>query len=199
MKKKNLTHMKRIVWHVCTLSLTLTLFACSSSYINVAFNKKAYAQGNKAYVVVGATNNHPPVNDRRTVYSYMTFRNTQNEQIILKVDGVQSFMIPPGDYTLTYFKLGDYVDGSSLATWVDIKDRIEGHFSVSAGDAIYLGDVNTLVTKSVKNAVVGKSYPDSEVEFTTSITNNFDNLDKKFEAECGKTITPKIMTWNKLR
>ncbi len=195
---RNLLYRKKRTKMFVTFCLLLTLSACSS-YINVAFKEKTYAQGHKAYVVVGAKNDHPPVNDRRTVYSYMTFKNQQNEQVILKVDGVQSFMIPPGDYTLTCFTLGDFIEGSSLATWVDIKDRIEGHFSVSAGDAVYLGEVNTLVTKNVRHAIIGKEYPDSEVEFTTAITNNFTDLDKKFEAQCGKTITPQIMTWNKVR
>ena len=194
--------MKRPVFAVCLSSILMiivTLSSCSS-YINVAFNKKAYEQGNKAYVVVGAKNNHTPINDKRTVYSYMHFKNQKNEVIILKVDGVQSFIIPPGDYALTKFILGDFIEGSSLATWVDINDRIEGNFTVSAGDAVYLGEVNTLVTKYVRGASIGKSYPDSETEFTTSITNNFDNLDRgKFETECGKVLTPMIMTWNKVR
>ncbi|MDR2860957.1 MAG: hypothetical protein LBV07_00155 [Syntrophobacterales bacterium] len=200
MKVFDLRKKRTAIGNVTALVFVLMfVFACSS-YINVAYNKKIFEQGNKAYVVVGAKNNHPPVNDRRTVYSYMYFKNKQNEEIILKVSGVQSFMIPPGEYTLTSFKLGDYIDGSSLATWVDIKDRIEGNFFVSAGEAIYLGEVNTLVTKNVKRAIIGKNYPDSEVEFTTSIANNFENIERrKFETECGKSLIPRIMTWNKLR
>jgi len=171
---------------------------------NFAFNKSVFDKGNMAYVVIGASNNNPPNGDRIT-YNTFRFKNNKTKKVIvLKVDGVQSFLIPPGDYTFIELHLSNYV--KNAIGWLSVrydKSQIEGSFSVSAGEAVYLGHISTNIIRVASRGVgtgINQYSQHNKDEFSTNITDNFDNIEKaKFESECGKALTPKIMTWNKLR
>ncbi len=178
-----------------------TVMIAQSNKFN--FDKSVFDKGNMAYVVIGASNNNPPNGDRIT-YNTFRFKNVKTKkEILLKVDGVQSFMIPPGDYIFSELHLNNYV--KNAMAWLSVrydKSRIEGRFSVSANEAVYLGHVSTNIIKVASRGVgagISQYSQQNRDEFSTSIVDNFDDLDKKFESECGKAITPQIMTWTQLK
>lgn len=193
---------------ISTLLFTVVLVTGNN---HACAQKKSNTMGETAYIVIGASNNAATPNVPK-VSNVFYFKNTQTKKTItLKVDSIQSFTIPPGDYILTEYRVhgSSYLGGRQVQTtaYVDFdfdKSLIEGSFSVAAGDAVYLGQVILTITKI--NPSANRSWGNnmyartdlSKVEYTATVVNLFDKLDKeKFEIECGKTLMPKLLTWNK--
>ena len=177
---------KSLLFKSLCLSFLLLLSSCFHN--NVIFDKNIYSQGKMAYIVIGASNNAPPAINRITFKNKKTKKETE-----LNVNGTHSFMIPAGDYELTEFRLSI---GSSYLNFHGY--QIEGGFSVSEGEAVYLGHIVFNLTGGFPNNYnPHRSY--GQIKYTTDVINSFDAFSKeKFETECDKQLVPRIMTWNKI-
>ena len=86
-------------------------------------------------------------------------------------------MIPPGEYTLTGIKVEkDKFDNSIINSGLQ--------FTVAAGDAVYLGDINF---------IYHINYITNTYKLQYIRTNSDFNEFGEYEVECGKSLTTKLI------
>lgn len=141
------------------LCLMLLLAGCNiphrvyhSSVVKVetTFDKDVFAKGGRGVVILGAMNTLP---SQAQVNNYFTFSNPYYGEFEVVVDNkekVAAFMLVPGKYVLTNYKLYGYknIGNGYIYTTLDYKDAYEAEFEVKSGEVLYLGEVNNQVLQS---------------------------------------------------
>lgn len=187
--------MKKIL--LLILSLTI-LVACGQKSTN--FDPETYSQSEMAYVVLGVKNNAATT---ISTSNYFYFQGSKGKVELILDNGVQTFMLPPGEYKLTKYGIYDSVTTGNLTRTVDLefKNEINGRFTVAAGDVVYLGHVDFNITNVKKNSFkkfFGFGSNASDVQYDTAVSDKMDSLNKaKYEAEADAPLISNIMEWVK--
>lgn len=158
------------------------------SYLEPRFSDEIYSKGGKAYVILDAYNNVPA---NFTVYNYFIFENENGEEFRVEVGAEPKvFMLSPGKYVLKNFSLYGSVSHGNTTSSVDLDfdDKIEGEFTVGAGESVYLGKHNLVITKV--NRRLFSKLDVNDIEFEAKVLNDYDkiinNRKSLYEMQSGK-------------
>ena len=188
------------------LAAVLLLGACGGTRSNPGFNQEKFDAGDQAYVVLSASNNASPANF--DVYNVFLFKNENGDTVKLSAapTGTAQAMIPAGKWTLVEYGLyGSRNYGKTTqSVSVNFSNYVSGGFSVPAGKAIYLGNIETRITKNNTSGLkkifnMGSSA--SDLEFETKLNDDFANryeLMSSVKEKTGLAVEKSLMDWSKI-
>jgi hypothetical protein len=194
--------MKKIILMLC---MFIIICGCGGTFSGkFIFKNDVYKKGEKAYIVLGAVNNAN--NKDFDVNNFFIFKSKTGGKIKLFVKNGEttSFMINPGEYKLISYSIYGGVTYGTATKYVDLdfSKGVEGNFKIERGEAIYLGFVNTKITK-VKRNLFKKIFnfgvnTEQEIQYETTVENLFEKIDKnKFEREVGKNLQVELLNWRR--
>ena len=183
--------------------VALLLTACGDSGEGkYAFNEEKFKKGNMAYVFLTATNNAHQADFR--VGDYFTFKSDEGRTIKLSNMGEEGrgFMIPPGRYQLTEFRLYGARQRGNSTMIVNIPlYTVVASFEVMPGDVVYLGSVETRIARADRSSI-GRTFnrpvPDTNIGYTSVVRNRLGAGERAaIEEKTGRELTVRLMSWRK--
>jgi len=179
----------------------LVLAACGSR-TSLKFDQKRFDSGEYSYIVISARNN---ASTRNVVAeNRFAFKNENGKYVELSILDTQGFMIPAGDYRLTNYRLaGSTTQGNlTFSINLDFSPYVEGSFTAPAGRAVYLGRVETIITKNNTGTfkrIFNMGSSAADLEFETRVNDDFARMSPekraRFENESGLTLEKGLLNW----
>ena len=184
---------KKILLSMLIIFMFVACAATTPSSAKV-FNKEEFDKGGYTYVIISAVNNASTtttslLNVTRTViaHNFFEFTNEKGQRIEFSIDENAGIMIPAGNYTLTRYEL--WGSKGNLRIDLDFSNDVYGSFKAPAGKAIYLGTVETIITKNNKDLfkkIFNIRTTTSDIEFETHVNDDFLDMKSKYEMKVEK-------------
>lgn len=198
--------MKNKVSLVLVAAISIILSGCGlfRPPVNPEFDKEKFAKGEQSYIVISESNNTTSQNI--PVGSYFVFENEKGKEIKLYVIGAQGAMVPAGNYRLKeYWLSGSKTTGNvTVGVNLNFSRYTEASFAAPAGKAVYLGKVETIVTKNNTNAfkkAMNFNINVGDLEYESTVKDDFAEMKQEtkasFEQTSGLTLEKGLLNWNK--
>ncbi|EYC52924.1 hypothetical protein AZ34_13225 [Hylemonella gracilis str. Niagara R] len=189
---------------LATISFILSGCGLFRPPVNPEFDKEKFAKGEQSYVVISASNNVSTSNI--PVSNIFLFENENGKKFELYVTGTQGVMVPAGNYRLKeYWLAGSKTTGNvTVGVELNFSRYTEASFTAPAGKAIYLGKVETIVTKNKTNAfkrAMNFKINVGDLEYESTVKDDFAEMTPvakaAFEQTSGLTLEKGVLNWSK--
>jgi hypothetical protein len=189
---------------LATISVILSGCGLFRPPVNPEFDKEKFAKGEQAYIVISASNNVSTSNI--PVSNIFLFENENGKKFELYVTGTQGVMVPAGNYRLKeYWLAGSKTTGNvTVGVELNFSRYTEASFTAPAGKAVYLGKVETIVTKNKTNAfkkAMNFKINVGDLEYESAVKDDFAEMKQEtkasFEQTSGLALEKGLLNWSK--
>jgi hypothetical protein len=198
--------MKNKVSFVLLAAISIFLSGCGlfRPPVNPEFDKEKFAKGEQSYIVISASNNVSTAN--LPVSNIFLFENENGKKFRLYVTGTRGVMVPAGNYRLMEYVLAGSKTTGNVTVGVNLNFSryTEASFAAPAGKAVYLGKVETNITKNNTNAfkrAMNFNINVGDLEYESAVKDDFADMKQEtkasFEQTSGLALEKGLLNWSK--
>lgn len=189
---------------IAAISVLLSGCALFKPPVNPEFDKEKFEKGEQSYIVISASNNVSTSNI--PVSNIFLFENENGKKFRLYVTGTRGVMVPAGNYRLMEYVLAGSKTTGNVTVGVNLNFSryTEASFAAPAGKAVYLGKVETIVTKNNTNAfkrAMNFNINVGDLEYESTVKDDFAEMTPvakaTFEQTSGLTLEKGVLNWSK--